>query len=61
MYDMGGNVLEWTATERNGGYITRGASWWYWSERQQESDVQSKAGDITVVYIGFRCVADAVK
>lgn len=61
LYDMGGNVWEWTATERNGGYITRGASWWYGPERQQESDVESKPGDIAVVYIGFRCVADAVK
>ena len=61
LFDMGGNVWEWTATERNGGYITRGASWWYGPERQQESDVESKPGDIAVVYIGFRCVADAVK
>ena len=61
LLDMGGNVWEWTATERNGGYITRGASWWYGPERQQESDVESKPGDIAVVYIGFRCVADAVK
>lgn len=61
LYDMGGNVWEWTSTERHGGYITRGASWWYGPERQQESDVESKPGDISVVYIGFRCVADAVK
>jgi len=61
LYDMGGNVWEWTATERNGGYITRGASWWYGPERQQESDIESKPGDIAVVYIGFRCVADAMK
>ncbi len=61
MFDMGGNVWEWTATERNGGYITRGASWWYGPDRQQESDVEAKPGDIAVVYIGFRCVADAVK
>jgi formylglycine-generating enzyme len=61
LYDMGGNVWEWTVTERNGGYITRGASWWYGSDRQQESDVESKSGEIAVVYIGFRCVADAVK
>ncbi|WP_353433191.1 SUMF1/EgtB/PvdO family nonheme iron enzyme [Polynucleobacter sp. MWH-UH23A] len=61
LYDMGGNVWEWTSTERNGGYITRGASWWYGPERQQESDVESKSGDIAVVYIGFRCVADLVK
>ena len=58
MYDMGGNVWEWTATERNGGYITRGASWWYGPERQQESDLESKPGEIAVVYIGFRCVQD---
>jgi formylglycine-generating enzyme required for sulfatase activity len=56
LYDMGGNVWEWTATERNSGYITKGASWWYGPERQQESDMESKPGDIAVVYIGFRCV-----
>lgn len=61
LFDMGGNVWEWTATERNGGYITRGSSWWYGPERQKESDVESKPADIDVVYIGFRCVADAVK
>ncbi len=61
LLDMGGNVWEWTATERNGGFITRGSSWWYGPERQKESDVESKSADIGVVYIGFRCVADAVK
>jgi formylglycine-generating enzyme required for sulfatase activity len=61
LLDMGGNVWEWTATERNGGFITRGASWWYGPERQKEADVESKPADIGVVYIGFRCVADAVK
>jgi formylglycine-generating enzyme required for sulfatase activity len=61
LLDMGGNVWEWTSTERNGGFITRGASWWYGPDRQQESDVESKAGDITVVYIGFRCVASALR
>ena len=57
LFDMGGNVWEWTATERNGGFITRGASWWYGPERQKESDVESKPADIGVVYIGFRCVS----
>jgi formylglycine-generating enzyme required for sulfatase activity len=61
LLDMGGNVWEWTSTERNGGYITRGASWWYGPDRQQEADVESKLGDIAVVYIGFRCVADVMK
>ena len=58
LYDIGGNVWEWTATERNGGYMTRGASWWYGPERQQESDVESKPGDIAVLYIGFRCLKE---
>lgn len=58
LFDMGGNVWEWTSTQRNGGYITRGASWWYGPERQQEADIESKSADIAVVYIGFRCVAD---
>lgn len=57
LFDMGGNVWEWTSTPRSGGYITRGASWWYGPERQKEADVESKPGDIAVVYIGFRCVA----
>ena len=57
LLDMGGNVWEWTTTERNGGFITRGASWWYGPERQKESDVESKSADIGVVYIGFRCVS----
>ena len=57
LLDMGGNVWEWTSTQRNGGFITRGASWWYGPERQKESDIEAKPGDIAVVYIGFRCVA----
>ena len=61
LLDMGGNVWEWTSTERNGGFVTRGASWWYGPDRQQEADVESKAGDITVVYIGFRCVSNALQ
>lgn len=60
LLDMGGNVWEWTSTERNGGFVTRGASWWYGPERQLELDVESKSGDIAAVYIGFRCVANAL-
>lgn len=57
LFDMGGNVWEWTGTKLNGGFITRGSSWWYGPERQREDDVEVKSGDLGVVYIGFRCVA----
>ncbi|MCF8194363.1 MAG: formylglycine-generating enzyme family protein [Polynucleobacter sp.] len=58
LFDMGGNVWEWTASSNSGQSITRGASWWYGPEQQLESNVATKPNDTTVVYIGFRCVKD---
>lgn len=57
LLDMGGNVWEWTSSQRDGLFITRGASWWYGPERQREKDTEAKQGDLAVVYIGFRCVS----
>lgn len=56
LFDMGGNVWEWTATELNGQRITRGASWWYGADQQKEANLATKTNDLAVVYIGFRCV-----
>ncbi len=56
LYDMGGNVWEWTSTKVNRERITRGASWWYGPEQQMEGNVATKPENTVVVYIGFRCV-----
>lgn len=56
LFDMGGNVWEWTSTKVNSERITRGASWWYGPEQQMESNVATKPENTVVVYIGFRCV-----
>ena len=56
LFDMGGNVWEWTATSAGKERVTRGASWWYGADQQVESNRASKPQDAVVVYIGFRCV-----
>ena len=56
LFDMGGNVWEWTSTKVNNERITRGASWWYGPEQQMEGNVATKPENTVVVYIGFRCV-----
>jgi len=56
LFDMGGNVWEWTSTKVNSERITRGASWWYGPEQQMEGNVAAKPENTVVVYIGFRCV-----
>jgi sulfatase modifying factor 1 len=58
--EMGGNVWEWvdepTGASGNAERRTRGGSWWYGQAQMRASYLQSKPGDTTVVYIGFRCV-----
>jgi formylglycine-generating enzyme required for sulfatase activity len=53
---MGANVWEWTSTAVGSERVTRGASWWYGADQQRESNRASKPLDVSVVYIGFRCV-----
>ncbi len=60
LHDMGANAWEWvdeplgasSSAERR----TRGGSWWYGAAQMRADYLQSKPGDTTVVYIGFRCV-----
>lgn len=55
LYDMGGNVWEWTADRRDGQALTAGGSWWYGPDNTRAEAAQWKPADFYVVYIGFRC------
>lgn len=60
LHDMGANVWEWAddpvGASGNAERGTRGGSWWYGAAQMRADYVQSKPGETTVVYIGFRCV-----
>jgi formylglycine-generating enzyme len=62
LFDMGGNAWEWidepAGAAGNAARRMRGGSWWYGQAQMRAEYVQSKPGDTTVVYIGFRCAAD---
>lgn len=56
LFDMGGNVWEWTSTPVGTERVTRGASWWYGADQQRADNRATKPDNTIVVYIGFRCV-----
>jgi formylglycine-generating enzyme len=55
LYDMGGNVWEWTQGGSPDARPTRGGSWWYGAAQMHRDHLQSKPANTAVVYIGFRC------
>lgn len=60
LHDMGANAWEWVdepaGASGNAERRTRGGSWWYGAAQMRADHLQSKPGNTTVVYIGFRCV-----
>lgn len=62
LHDMGANLWEWVdephGLSGNAERLTRGGSWWYGAGPMREPHLQSKPGNTTVVYIGFRCVRE---
>lgn len=55
LWDMGGNVWEWTDGGRPDQRPTRGGSWWYGAAQMHRDHLQTKPAQTAVVYIGFRC------
>jgi formylglycine-generating enzyme len=55
LWDMGGNVWEWTQGGDASARPTRGGSWWYGAAQMHRDHLQSKSADTAAVYIGFRC------
>jgi formylglycine-generating enzyme len=55
LWDMGGNVWEWTEGGNASARPTRGGSWWYGAAPMHREHLQTKPEDTAVVYIGFRC------
>jgi len=56
LYDMGANVWEWTNIDDQNSGGTRGGSWWYGASQMRRTHRATKPRDMSVVYIGFRCV-----
>ena len=58
LYDMTGNVWEWTASDHeNGGKVMRGGSWRNSAESMRPSKRITSLPHYRYHYVGFRCAA----
>jgi len=56
LFDMGANVWEWVDISDDTEKGTRGGSWWYGPSKMKADSRATKPREMSVVYIGFRCV-----
>ncbi|MEY3286098.1 MAG: hypothetical protein RL500_828 [Pseudomonadota bacterium] len=55
LFDMGANAWEWVDGGPGAEQPTLGGSWWYGAGPMHRDHRATKAADLSVVYIGFRC------
>ena len=58
LYDMAGNVWEWTATDDGGQKVMRGGSWYNGAHNQRHANRITNPPDRRNADMGFRCASD---
>jgi formylglycine-generating enzyme required for sulfatase activity len=59
LYDLAGNVYEWTAdTNEDGERRMKGGSWYHNAEHARPANREAFRADKRLTYVGFRCVRD---
>ncbi|MFQ5671789.1 MAG: formylglycine-generating enzyme family protein [Nitrospinales bacterium] len=58
LYDMAGNVWEWTATDEDGKKVMRGGSWYNGAHNQRHANRITNPPGRRNADMGFRCAAD---
>ncbi len=60
LFDMSGNVYEWTATELEGRRVVRGGSWYHNAHHARSANRLTLLGTQRLSYVGFRCATSEV-
>lgn len=58
LYDMAGNVGEWTSTRFDGLTVVRGGGWNAVAESLRVSNRDVRSGEFADAHVGFRCVRE---